>query len=410
MASFLPYGRQTIEEDDIAAVAECLRGDYLTTGPMVETFEASLRDATGAKFAIACSNGTAALHLAALAAGLGPGDQVIVPSLTFLATANAPHLAGADVVFADVDASTGLLTAETLLEALRRAPQAKAVFPVHLNGACVEMAKIRQVASLNKLSLIEDACHALGTIYHEGGQEGLIGDSFYSDMCAFSFHPVKAIAMGEGGAVTTNTPALADALRLLRNHGMTRDGVSFTQSEEARDRNGRINPWYYEMAQPGFNYRVPDILCALGVSQLRKLERFISRRRQLAAQYDAAFADLSPILTPVIGPGQHGSAYHLYAVSISFDALRITRAQLMDELRAAGIGTQVHYFPVHRQPYYRAKIGNLHLPGADSYYAGALSLPLFPAMQDEDVERVASTLRKLLVSSAGRVPTMAQAN
>lgn len=394
MQSQLPYSRQQIDDDDIAAVAECLRGDYLTTGPRVEAFEAALREKMGAEFVIACSNGTAALHLASCALGLSRNEQVVVPALTFLATANAPHLAGAEVVFADVDPQTGLLTADALTDALARAPRARAIFPVHLNGSSVAMPAVRAIAKGRGLAVVEDACHALATTYVAEGRKGTIGDCRYSDMAAFSFHPVKAIAMGEGGAISTNDPGLADSLRMLRNHGMTRSPERFHSRSLAYDQRGQVNPWYYEMPIPGFNYRVPDILCALGISQLKKLDRFVARRRHLAALYDRVFADFGPGITPVPRSKDFDSAFHLYVVLIDFDRLDRSRAEVMNRLRAEGIFTQVHYMPVHMQPYYRDQHPALQLPGAETYYRRALSLPLFPAMTDDDVMRVVDALAR----------------
>lgn len=388
----LPYSRQQIEDDDIAAVVQCLRSDFLTTGPRVEEFEGALREATGAEFIVACSNGTAALHLASLAAELKSTDTVIVPAVTFLATANAPHLAGSSVVFADVDPDTGLMTTATLAEALKRCPGARAAFPVHLNGAAADMPALRDLAETNGVMLIEDACHALGTTYTVQGQTGKIGDCRFSSMAVFSFHPVKAIAMGEGGAIATNDPQYADRLRRLRNHGMIRNPDRFNSRDLSHDADGQLNPWYYEMPEPGFNYRVPDILCALGTSQLKKLDRMVGRRRQLAGLYDKALAPLAPWIRPVPRPSGIDSAFHLYVALVDFDGLKRSRATVMNKLREDGIFSQVHYTPVHLQPYYRQMFPSLRLPGADAYYARALSLPLFPGMTDAEVDRVVAAL------------------
>lgn len=394
MGRMLPYGRQQIDEDDIAAVAECLRDDYLTTGPRVDAFEAALRQHTGAQYAAACSNGTAALHLASMALELGPNHQVVVPTLTFLATANAPRFTGADIVFADVDPDTGLMTADTLAQALTRAPRARAVFPVHLNGAAVSMPAVAAAARARGLAVVEDACHALATTYSVEGRTGTVGDCRYSDMAAFSFHPVKAIAMGEGGAVTTNNRALDERLRLMRNHGMTKATARFLNRDLAFDRGGKANPWYYEMPEPGLNYRVPDVLCALGISQLKKLPRFVARRRELAALYDEALADFAPIIRPVPRSSECQSAFHIYVVLVDFERVGRSRAEVMNMLRADDVGTQVHYTPVHLQPYYRHREPDLRLPGAESYYRRILTLPLFPAMSDDDVICVADALAR----------------
>jgi UDP-4-amino-4,6-dideoxy-N-acetyl-beta-L-altrosamine transaminase len=396
--AFLPYGRQLIEEDDIAAVTAALRADYLTTGPTVEAFERAFAKHVGAAHAVACSSGTAALHLAAIALGLGAGDWLIVPSMTFLATANAARFVGAEVEFADVDADTGLLTEATLSEAIERARRAgrklKAVSVVHLAGRTAPMAAI--AARAGELPVMEDACHALGTTYDDAGSRARVGDGRHGTLAAFSFHPVKTIAVGEGGMITTNDAGLAARMRLARNHGMTRDPDAFRERAAATSAQGKINPWYYEMHEPGYNYRLPDILCALGLSQLAKLDRFSARRRALAACYDAALAPLAPLVRTVPPVAGCNPVLHLYVVLIDFAGLGITREQVMTELRARGIGTQVHYIPVHRQPYYRSRYGEIALPGADAYYARALSLPLFPSMADDDVTRVTQALAEVL--------------
>jgi len=389
---FLPYGRQVIEDDDIAAVAEVLRGDYLTTGPAVARFEKTLATYVGAKHAVVCANGTAALHMAARALDLGDGKKIVVPAITFLATASAPHMNGAEIVFADVDPGTGLMTPETFHQALARAGKADAVFNVHLNGQCGALEEIAAIARANGMKIVDDACHTLGAAY-VGNNSGVshIGANAHSDLSVFSFHPVKAIAMGEGGAVTTNDAAMATRLILARNHGMTRDADDFTNRDAAFDDDGSANPWYYELVEPEFNWRANDIQCALGLSQLRKLDRFLARRRSIVAAYDTLLAPYAPILRPLARTRTCLPAWHLYVARIDFEAAGITRAVLMRALASEGIGTQVHYFPVHRQPYYAKRFG-AELPGADRYYAQALSLPLSAAMDGDDVERVVTAL------------------
>jgi UDP-4-amino-4,6-dideoxy-N-acetyl-beta-L-altrosamine transaminase len=386
---FLPYGRQTIDDDDVAAVAEALRADFLTTGPLVERFEQAFAEKTGATHAVACNSGTAALHLAALALDLKPGEAAVIPAITFLATANVVRMTGAEVVFADVDPATGLLSPETLETAFRRADRARqpirAAFPVHLNGQLCEMAELAGVCGGRSVSLVEDACHALGVRN--------VGAALQSAAACFSTHPVKAITTGEGGVVTTRSAETAERMRRLRSHGMNRDSNGFVD-RELGFAGVTANPWYYEMAEIGWNYRLPDILCALGIAQLAKLERFHERRRELAARYDKLLAPLSPAIRPVSrGNTEHG--WHLYVIHVDFAALGTTRAKFMNALREAGIGSQVHYIPLHRQPYYRDRYGDIELPGADAYYERCLSIPLFPTMQDDDVERVAAALKRL---------------
>ncbi|HEY1707369.1 MAG TPA: UDP-4-amino-4,6-dideoxy-N-acetyl-beta-L-altrosamine transaminase [Rhizomicrobium sp.] len=396
--SFLPYGRQIIEEDDIAAVTEALRGDLLTTGPYVARFEAALAKTVAAGHAVVCANGTAALHMAARVLNLGFGTKVVVPAITFLATASAPHMNGADVVFADVDPETGLMTPETLEDAIRRGGKIDAVFNVHLNGQCGDLEGITEIARAHGARIVDDACHALGTAYvGNDGAISPIGSNGFSDLSVFSFHPVKAIAMGEGGAVTTNDPQMAKRLVLARNHGMTRNASDFTNTADAFDAAGEPNPWYYELAEPEFNWRANDIQCALGVSQIGKLGRFVARRRAIAATYDTLFSSTAPVIRPMARTRPCLPAWHLYAARIDFERAGMTRAQAMRALAAEGIGTQVHYYPVHRQPYYAKRFPTPALPGADRYYARALSLPLFAAMTPDDAVRVAGALAGLLI-------------
>lgn len=394
--AFLPYGRQQIEDDDVAAVAAVLRSDYLTTGPTVGAFEAAFAARTGARHAAVCANGTAALHLAAMALDLGPDDAVVVPSMTFLATANAARFVGAEVVFADVDPDTGLLTAETLEDALARSRAAgrkpRAVFPVHLNGQTADMAAIATIAKREGLRIVEDACHVLGGAYLDGGVERPVGSCHYGDLTIFSFHPVKAIAMGEGGCVTSNDAALHDKVLHLRNHGIERDPSRFELNDLGFDERGAANPWHHEMPAPGYNYRASDIHCALGLSQLGKLDRFVAERARVAALYDERLAALAPALRPVARVAWCRPAWHLYAVQIDYAGLGLDRAGVMGRLRDQGIGTQVHYIPVHRQPYYQRRYGAQSLPGAEAYFRGTLSLPLFPAMTEVDVARVVAAL------------------
>jgi UDP-4-amino-4,6-dideoxy-N-acetyl-beta-L-altrosamine transaminase len=390
MAEFLPYGRQTIEDDDVAAVAEALRADFLTTGPRVEAFEQAFAEAVGARHAVACSSGTAALHLAMLALDVGPDDVVVAPAITFAATANCARFQGAEVVFADVDGETGLMTAETLEHALGRlgGRRLAAVLPVHLAGNVVDLPALRRLA--DPVPMVEDACHALGTTMTFGNVAEQVGDGRHGAMACFSFHPVKTITTGEGGMVTTSDAALATRLKLFRSHGIVRDAAAFEIPRPTPE------PWAHEMQALGFNYRLPDVLCALGLSQLAKLARFASRRRALALEYWRLLARLAPTVRAVAPPSGCDPALHLFTVLIDFDGLGRTRGAVMNALRAKGIGSQVHYIPVNRQPYYRSRYGEIELPGADAYYARCLSLPLYPAMTDEDPGRVVEALADLL--------------
>ncbi|CAO3441295.1 aminotransferase class I/II-fold pyridoxal phosphate-dependent enzyme [Azospirillum endophyticum] len=409
---FLPYGRQSVEEEDIAAVAAVLRGDWLTQGPAVAAFERALAGRVGAADAVACANGTAALRLAYAALGIGPGDAVVVPANTFLATASAARHAGAEVAFADVDPDSGLMGVAEAEAAIARATKAgwrvRALAPVHYAGQTAPMAGLAALARAEGLALVEDACHAIGTADLPGddlpgGREIPVGggrpDVEAGSLTVFSFHPVKTIAAGEGGAVTGGDPALMARVRRLCNHGMMRDpekGEAFADPDAALDAEGNANPWYYEMAEPGFNHRLSDIHAALVSSQLGRLDRYIGRRARLMALYAERLAPLAPLVRlPATVPWCR-PAWHLCAARIDFDAAGRTRSAVMSALRALGVGTQVHYIPVHRQPYWRRRYGDLALPGAMDHYAHTLSLPLFPAMADGDVDRVAAALERVL--------------
>ena len=400
----LPYGRQTIEDDDIAAVVAVLRGSYLTSGPAVEAFEAKLAEVTATSYAVACANGTAALHLAAMTLDLGPGDVAIVPAQTFVATANAVAMTGARVVFADVDPDNGLMRPQDLRDALARAQalgRPRAVFVVHLNGQAAPMAEIAPIARAAGLALVEDCCHAIGgQMADADGRPTPVGSCALSDLATFSFHPVKTVTMGEGGAVTTNSAALAERLRDLRGHGIVRDPARFRDADAAFDPSGHANPWYYEMQALGHNYRACDLQCALGLSQLGKLERFVARRADLVAAYDAALGADGPLVRPIARVAMPAPGWHLYPVLIDFQAAGRDRASVMRALAAAGVGTQVHYIPVPDQPYWREAAADAVCAGARVYAARALSLPLFPAMVEGDVAGVVAALKQVLGGDA----------
>jgi UDP-4-amino-4,6-dideoxy-N-acetyl-beta-L-altrosamine transaminase len=393
------YSRQIVEEDDIEAVAAALRGDYLTTGPSVELFERRLAEFVNAPYAVACSSGTAALHLACMALGADENICGVVPAITFVATANALRYCGAEVLFADVDARTGLSGVEQFAEAVERnsGRHPQILLPVHLNGQCINPAQLWEFAQGQEMRIIEDACHALGSDYLDSdGQKHKVGACRHSDMAVFSFHPVKAIATGEGGAVTTRDPQLYDRLRSLRNHGLERDPQRFVATEiESRFAADVHAPWYYEMTTPGYNYRLSDIHAALGASQMQKLDRFVGRRRELAELYDSRLQKLAPRITPVRSIEDCTHAYHLYAVLLNLEGLNLTRATMVEQLQERGVGTQVHYLPVPEQPYYRNRYGAFEYPGAWRYYQAVVSLPLHAGMAPEDVDQVVATLTEL---------------
>jgi len=384
MRRVLGYGRQSIEKSDVEAVVAVLQSDFLTQGPAVERFEAALAERVDARYAIAVSNGTAALHIACLAAGIGPGDLGLTSAMTFAASANCLRYAGADAGFVDIDSDTLGMASTALEHALVEKPRAKVVIPVHLGGLASKAAEVRSLAK--DRIVIEDAAQAFGASYESGKP---VGCGAHSDMAIFSFHPVKTITTGEGGAVVTNDGELAHRLRMLRSHGMERDAARFVSGETKED--GDLKPWFHEQQVLGFNYRMTDIQAALGLSQLARLDRFLARRRAIAAHYDAVFSSLPHLRLPQSSPADRArSALHLYIALFDFSAIGTTRTALMRRLREAGVGSQVHYIPVYRHPYYaqRGAADPSDFPETERYYGGCLSLPLYPDLTDEDVERV----------------------
>ena len=401
MADFLSYGRQSVSDEDIEAVERVLRSDRLTQGPAVEEFERRLCEVTQAEHAVSCNSGTAALHLAALAVKLEPGKAAIVPAMTFLATANAVRMTGAEVVFADVDAETGRMTEATLGAAFERAAKAsqrvQAVFPVHLAGAASAMPEIAALSAAHDAVVVEDACHALGGSYtRNDGAQVRVGSCPDSVAACFSFHPVKPVTTAEGGAVTTNDAGLASHMRRVRSHGMTRAPESFRNRDEAFDVDGSVNPWYYEMPEIGWNYRISDLHCALGISQLKRLDSFHMLRAYLADRYREELAALAPVVKCTLETPGVTSGHHLFVVLIEFERIGRTRSEVMRAMRDKDVGTQVHYVPVPWQPYYRDRYGAAQFPGAELYYRRCISLPLFFSMTELDVARVVAALSQAL--------------
>lgn len=399
----LPYGRQSIDQDDIAAVVDVLTRDYLTTGPEIPAFEREFAEYVQAPYAVACSSGTAALHLVCLALDLQPGDQVIVPTISFVATANCARYCGADVLFCDVDPESGLATAETIQKAIARSNRnrLKAVFVVHLAGAPVDLARISEITKEAGVALVEDACHALGTQYEiEPGKLGKVGDCALSTFATFSFHPVKTITTGEGGMITTGASDLADRLTRAREHGLVRSPEDWLQKQMGFDPvTGEFNPWYYEQHDIGYNYRLTDIQAALGRSQLRKLPKFAQIRHRLVEQYWDHASVLGNKVKLAPSSRNSRAVFHLMVALINYEQIGTTRREFMLLLRERGIGSQVHYIPIHSQPYYRRCSDTPHLDGASKYYSRCLSLPLYAGMTIDDVEFVCSTLSEL----AGRI-------
>ena len=389
---FLPYARQVVDADDVAAVTAALTSDWLTTGPEVGRFEAALTETLGAAAAVVCNSGTAALHIAYGALAVGPGDAVIVPATTFVATANAARYLGAQPVFADVDADTGLMTTATAAAAIADAEgmglRPRLLVPVHLAGQVADPPGLAALAERHDLRVVEDACHAIGTVYRDAdGREHRVGDCAHSHMASFSFHPAKTIAMGEGGAVLTGDVEAAERMRRLRSHGL-RSGVT------PPDANGTDRGWStgYTLDEIGHNYRAPDPLCALGRSQLAKLSGFVRERRRLAALYRERLRGLAPAVRPLALVPDCTPAWHLQVVLIDVDRIGVARDVVMARLHASGVGSQVHYIPVPWQPPYRDVLGRRAFPGAADYFRRTLSLPLYVGLTDDDVGRVVDAL------------------
>jgi len=385
----IPYGRQDIDEADIQAVLTVLRSDFLTQGPAVPAFERAVLAHCEAIHAVAMNSATSALHVACLALGVGPGDLVWTSPITFVASANCARYCGASVDFVDIDPSTYNLSVAALARKLEEAEKAgrlpKVVIPVHMCGQSCDMTAIHALGQRYGFRIIEDASHAIGGKYLGAP----VGGCRFSDITVFSFHPVKIITTGEGGMAVTNNTDLAGTMRRLRSHGITREAGEMTHPPDG--------PWYYQQLGLGFNYRMTDIQAALGTSQMRRIEGFVSARTSLALRYDKLLSGL-----PLSIPRQHAdacSAWHLYVIRLELDACRDSHAGVFQKLRAAGIGVNLHYIPVHLQPYYRAlgfRVG--HCPEAERYYGEAISLPLYSAMTEEQQDKVLSALEKALHS------------
>ena len=370
----IPYGRQTIDEDDINAVIDVLKSDYLTTGPKIAEFEQAVASYTGAKYAVAISNGTSALHAACFAAGIGQGDEVITTPLTFAASANCVLYCGGTPVFADVDPYTYNIDPKDIRKKIT--DKTKAIIAVHLAGQPCDMDEIHSIAQEHNLIVIEDGAHALGSVY-KGKKVGCL-----SDMTTFSFHPVKPITTGEGGMIMTDNGELYKRLVLFRSHGITRDDSMMARNE---------GPWFYQQLDLGYNYRITDIQCALGCSQMKKLDIFLKRRRELAERYNNAFIECDNIVTPYQLPDTQ-SGWHLYIVQVK----KHDRKQVFETLRDKGIGVNVHYIPVYMHPYYQEHgYKDVHCVNAEEIYSHIISLPLYPGLTDEQQDYVIDTLKQL---------------
>lgn len=388
----IPYGKHHLDNEDIQAVVNVLRDGLLTQGPTIEAFEHAVAEYVGAKYAIAVSSGTAALHLAALVAGVGPGKTLITSPITFVASANAGLYASGHVAFADIDPNTVNMSVESLESTLARFPSTAAIVPVHFAGLPCDMKPIKQLADRAGALVIEDAAHALGSAYIDGRK---VGCCAHSAMTIFSFHPVKAISAGEGGMITTNDEALYRKLIRLRSHGINKLDDILQLEGEAQTK-GVSNPWYYEMQELGYHYRITDIQCALALSQLKKLDKFIARRQALVRRYDLAFAEMRSC-KPAQTIGRDRSGHHLYVLRLDFDSIGLSRAEFMLELKKRGVGSQVHYIPVPLQPHYQ-KLGHslTAYPNAQKYYEEALTIPLFFDLTNEEQDKVVSAIRELV--------------
>lgn len=384
----IPYGRQDIREEDIAAVADVLRSDWLTQGPMVPRFEQAVADHCGARYAVAANSATSALHVACLALGLGPGDRLWTSPITFVASANCGRYCGAEVDFVDIDPRTWNLCPHALERKLVEAEKAgrlpKIVVPVHLRGQPCDMRAIHALGQRFGFRIIEDASHAIGGKYR--GEP--IGNCRHSDIAIFSFHPVKIVTTAEGGMAMTNDAELAARMDLLRNHGITRDPARMTHAADG--------PWYYQQIDLGYNYRMTELQAALGISQMQRLDAYVARRHALADRYDEQLAGL-PVTLPWRHPDDH-SGQHLYVIRLKLDRIRRTHREVFESLREQGIGVNLHYIPVHTQPYYQRCFGfkTGDFPEAERYYAEAISLPMYPAMDEDRQARVVAALRKAL--------------
>lgn len=377
--SFIPYGHQWIEDDDIASVVEALKGDYLTQGPKIKEFEEKVAAMAGTKYAVAFSNGTAALHAACFAAGLEHGDEVITSPLTFAASANCALYVGAKPIFADIDINSYNISPIEIRKNI--SSRTKAIIPVHFTGNPCELDTIMEIAKEYDLIVIQDAAHAVGALYRER-KIGSMGH-----MTMFSFHPVKQITTGEGGVIVTDHEGYFHKLEMFRTHGITRN-PEFLSSNEG--------PWYYEQKFLGYNYRMTDIQAALGCSQMKKLEQWQTRREEIASCYQKAFSNIQGLITPVIAPDVR-SGWHLYVLRFDEGVIGKSRRQLFDELRIHGIGVNVHYIPVYWHPWYQELgYGKGLCPVAETVYKGIISLPLFPKMTNREVDRVIETVLKII--------------
>ncbi|WP_044419392.1 UDP-4-amino-4,6-dideoxy-N-acetyl-beta-L-altrosamine transaminase [Halarcobacter anaerophilus] len=373
---FIPYGKQSINKKDIKAVIKTLKSDFLTTGPKVKEFEYKLCEYTGAKYCVAVSNGTAALHLASLAL-LNKNDKVLTTPNSFLATSNSILYAGAKPIFVDID-EDGNIDLDLCEKELKKDPTIKAIYAVHFSGKSVDQKKLKKLKENYDIKIVEDCAHSLGASF-----KGIkAGSCTYSNISTFSFHPVKHITTGEGGAITTNSKKLYEKLLLLRNHGIVKESS--------------MKPWEYEMRELGFNYRLTDVSCALGLNQIKRLDKFLKKRRKIAKEYDKAFKEKNTSVTALY-PFDEESSYHLYVVKVKFDKLKISKEEFFIKMREKGIGLQVHYIPINKQPFYKKLgYGKENTPNMDKYYKEVFSIPMYPGLKNKEQKYVIKSLFEVL--------------
>lgn len=391
----IPYAKHELSQVDFLAVNEALSSGFLTNGGFVELFESEIKELTNSKYAYVCANGTAALHIAVMALGIKKGDIVVAPSMTFVATANAVLYAGADVIFADIDETTGLITAETIENAISTFAKSndikniKAIINVHYAGQCEDLKAIHDVARKYNLLIIEDAAHAIGTTYIDrNGKKYKVGSNAFSDITTFSFHPTKTITSGEGGALTTNNTEYGNIIKLLRSHGSEKDSKKFQTPNFSY-------PGYYENQHLGYNYRLSDINCALGYAQIKKINDFIEKRKILTSKYNDILLENRYII-PLRNSEFSDAARHLYVIFIDFS--KIKRSEFMKSLAKNGVGTQVHYYPVHMHPFYRSKYGAICLKNTESFFNKCLSIPLFTTLNEKETLTVIDTITNTIAA------------